>query len=75
MIPCTKSIVNHWLILNSCTINNWTADMCFLIITWSIIGREMSIKRIITGLILSMLLSSGVAIAADFNKGLENKNE
>ena len=31
----------------------------------------MSIKKIITGLALSMLLSSGVAIAADFNKGLQ----
>ena len=31
----------------------------------------MSIKKTITGLALSMLLSSGVAIAADFNKGLQ----
>ena len=31
----------------------------------------MSIKKIITGLTLSMLLASGVASAADFNKGLE----
>ena len=31
----------------------------------------MSIKKIITGLILLMLLSSGVAMAADFNKGLK----
>ena len=31
----------------------------------------MSIKKIITGLTLSMLLGSGVAVSADFNKGLE----
>ena len=31
----------------------------------------MSIKKIITGLTLLLLLSSGVAIAADFNKGLQ----
>ena len=31
----------------------------------------MNIKKIITGLALSMLLSSGVAVAADFNKGLQ----
>ena len=31
----------------------------------------MNIKKIITGLALSMLLSSGLAIAADFNKGLQ----
>ena len=31
----------------------------------------MSLKKIITGLALSMLLSSGVAIAADFNKGFK----
>ena len=31
----------------------------------------MSLKKIITGLALSMLLSSGVAIAADFVKGSE----
>jgi len=30
----------------------------------------MNIKKIITGLILSLLLGSGVAVAADFNKGL-----
>ena len=34
----------------------------------------MSIKKIITGLTLSMLLASGVAIAADFNKGLDAFN-
>jgi len=31
----------------------------------------MSFKKIIIGLLLSMLLGSGVAVAADFNKGLE----
>ena len=31
----------------------------------------MSIKKIVTGLTLSLLLASGVASAADFNKGLE----
>jgi TPR repeat protein len=31
----------------------------------------MSIKKIITGLSLSMLLSSGMVVAADFNKGLK----
>ena len=31
----------------------------------------MSIKKIITGLTLSLLLASGVASAADFNKGLK----
>ena len=31
----------------------------------------MSIKKIIAGLALSMLLSSAVAVAADFNKGLK----
>tara|TARA_B100000795_G_scaffold215786_1_gene169659 strand:+ start:399 stop:671 length:273 start_codon:yes stop_codon:yes gene_type:complete len=31
----------------------------------------MSIKKIITGLTLSMLLASGVSVAADFAKGLE----
>ena len=34
----------------------------------------MSIKKIITGLALSLLLASGVAVAADFGKGLEAKN-
>jgi TPR repeat protein len=33
--------------------------------------KSMSIKKIITGLTLSMLLASGVASAADFYKGLE----
>ena len=31
----------------------------------------MSIKKIITGLTLSMLLGSGLVVAADFNKGLK----
>ena len=31
----------------------------------------MSFKKIITGLLLSLILGSGAAIAADFNKGLE----
>ena len=31
----------------------------------------MSIKKLITGLTLSLLLASGVASAADFNKGME----
>jgi len=31
----------------------------------------MSIKKIITGLTLSILLSSGMAVAADFNKGIK----
>ena len=31
----------------------------------------MNVKKIITGLALSMLLSSAVAVAADFNKGLK----
>jgi TPR repeat protein len=31
----------------------------------------MSIKKIVIGLTLSLLLASGVASAADFNKGLE----
>ena len=31
----------------------------------------MSIKKIITGLAFSILLSSGMAVAADFNKGLK----
>ena len=31
----------------------------------------MDIRKIITGLTLSLLLGSGVAVAADFNKGLE----
>ena len=34
----------------------------------------MSIKKIITGLALSMLLSSVVAVAADFSKGLDAYN-
>ena len=34
----------------------------------------MSFKKIITGLALSMLLSSGVAIAADFSKGVQAYN-
>ena len=34
----------------------------------------MSIKKIITGLTLSFLLSSGVASAADFNKGTQAMN-
>jgi TPR repeat protein len=31
----------------------------------------MSIKKIVTGLTLSLLLASGVAVAADFDKGME----
>jgi TPR repeat protein len=31
----------------------------------------MSISKVINGLILSMLLSSGVALAADYDKGIE----
>ena len=34
----------------------------------------MNFKKIITGLALSMLLSTGVAVAADFSKGLEAYN-
>ena len=34
----------------------------------------MSIKKIITGFTLSLLLSSSVAVAADFNKGLKAYN-
>ena len=34
----------------------------------------MSIKKIITGLTLSMLLAGGVASAADFSKGVEAYN-
>ena len=31
----------------------------------------MNFKKIITGLLLSLLLGSGVAVAADFSKGLQ----
>ena len=34
----------------------------------------MSIKKIITGLALSMLLASGVSSAADLNKGFQAYN-
>ena len=33
--------------------------------------ERMNISKIITGLLLSLILGSGAAIAADFNKGLE----
>ena len=43
-----------------------------LIITTRIVkGRNMSIKKLITGLTLSLLLSSGMASAADCKKGLQ----
>ena len=36
--------------------------------------REMNIKKIITGLLLLLLLGSGVAVAADLKKGFEAYN-
>jgi len=45
-----------------------------IIATRIVKGRNMSIKKIITGLTLSLLLSSGMASAADFNKGLQAYN-
>ena len=40
----------------------------------SLKDERMNIRKIITWLTLSMLLSSGIAIAADFNKGLQAYN-
>ena len=31
----------------------------------------MNVKKMITGLVLLMLMSSGMVVAADFNKGLK----
>jgi hypothetical protein len=55
------------LIQQKCRINESLILVTSIISITAIQGQNMSIKKIITGLILSLLLSNGVASAADYN--------